>query len=290
MTNPVLSRRSFISKVGATAAVAGGMPASLFSADGYGGNKIPVGLQLYSVRNECAKDLVGTITAVAKMGYKGVEFAGYHGRSAKDLRKLLDDVGLKCCGTHIQLETLLGAELPKTVEFNKTIGNKFLIVPGLAGKYRKDKEAWKKTADLFSEIAEKVKPDGMKVGYHNHDVEFKPVDGETPWDVFFGKASKDVVIQFDTGNGVAQGGHPMKFIHKFPGRVASLHVKPFSRTKPNAIIGDPADELPWKEIFAICETTGGTEWYIMEYEKDAYAPIVSVEKTIQTMKRWGKVA
>jgi len=290
MTNPALSRRSFITKVGAATAIAGIAPvSSLFAADGYGGNKIPVGLQLYSVRNECGKDLVGTVTAVSKMGYKGVEFAGYYGRSAKDLRKLLDDVGLKCCGTHIQIDTLLGDNLAKTVEFNKTIGNKFLIVPGLADKYRKNKEAWQKTADLFSEIAEKVKPEGMKVGYHNHNVEFKPMDGEVPWNIFFGKASKDVVIQFDTGNGVAEGGHPMKFIDKFPGRVASLHVKPFSRKKPNAIIGDPADELPWKEIFAICETTGGTEWYIMEYEKDAYPPLVSVEKTIETMKRWGKV-
>ncbi len=266
----------------------GAVPSALRAADGYGGNKIPVGLQLYSVRNECAKDLVGTVTQVAKMGYKGVEFAGYYGRSAKDLRKLLDDVGLKCCGTHIQVETLLGDNLPKTVEFNKTIGNKFLIVPGLADKYRKTKEAWQKTADLFSELAEKVKPEGMKVGYHNHNVEFKPLDGEIPWDTFFGRASKDVVIQFDTGNGVAEGGHPMKFIKKFPGRVASLHVKPYSRSKPNAIMGDPADELPWKDIFEVCETTGGTEWYIMEYERDAYPPLISVEKTIEAMKRWGK--
>src|SRR3954468_18429338 len=107
MTNPGLSRRSFPTRVGGAAALAGIVPASSFAAEGYGGNKIPVGLQLYSVRNECAKDLVGTVTAVAKMGYKGVEFAGYYGRSAKDLRKLLDDVGVKCCGTHIQLDTLL---------------------------------------------------------------------------------------------------------------------------------------------------------------------------------------
>ena len=94
--------------------------------------RIPVGVQLYSVRHECAKDLPGTIQKVAKMGYKGVEFAGYYGRDSKTLRKLMDDTGLVCCGTHTGIDTLLGEELPKTIEFNKTLGNKFLIVPGLS--------------------------------------------------------------------------------------------------------------------------------------------------------------
>src|SRR6267142_3665949 len=106
------SRRGFL-KTSAAAALAASVPANLFAAGEYGGNKIPFGLQLYSVRNECAKDLVGTVTAVAKMGYKAVEFAGYHGRDAQTLRKLLDDVGLKCCGTHLGIDALLGETLSK---------------------------------------------------------------------------------------------------------------------------------------------------------------------------------
>ncbi|MHC4229799.1 MAG: sugar phosphate isomerase/epimerase family protein, partial [Planctomycetota bacterium] len=96
----------------------------------------PVGLQLYSVRGDCKRDLPGTIVAVGKMGYKGVEFAGYYDHTAKQLRKMLDDNGLKCCGTHTGLATLLGDNLPKTIAFNKTLGNKYLVVPGLPGKYR----------------------------------------------------------------------------------------------------------------------------------------------------------
>ena len=107
-----------------------------------------------------------------------------------------------------------------------------------------------------------------------------------PWDTFFNRAKKEVVIQFDTGNGVAQGGDPVVYLKKKPGRVASVHVKPYSKSKPNALIGD--DELPWKEIFHICETTAGVEWYIIEYESDAYPPLVSVEKTLEVMRRWGK--
>lgn len=287
MKTSLLSRRTFLQRTaGAAAAVASSTSTKLFAADNYGGKKIPFGLQLYSVRNECAKDLDGTVKAVGKMGYKAVEFAGYHGRDARSLRKLLDESGLKCCGTHIALDTLLGDNLPKTVEFNKTLGNQFLIVPSLPGKYTRNRQGWEEAADLFSELADKVKPDGMRVGYHNHSVEFKPIDGGVPWDIFFNRARKEVVIQFDTGNGVASGGDPVVYLKKHPGRVASVHVKPFSKAKPNALIGD--DELPWKEIFHICETTAGVEWYIIEYESDAYPPLVSVEKTLDVMRRWGK--
>ena len=286
MNSQSISRRTFL-KSSATAAALAGIPAAaLFAAESYGGNRIPFGLQLYSVRDDCAKDLVGTVTAVAKMGYKGVEFAGYYGRDAKTLRKLLDDVGLKCCGTHIGLDTLLGDALPKTIEFNQTLGNPFLIVASLPGKYTKTRQTWEEAADLFSGVADKLKPHGLRTGYHNHSIEFKAIDGALPWDIFFNRAKKEVVIQFDMGNGMAEGGDPMIFLKKFPGRAASVHVKPYSKAKPNALIGD--DEQPWKDIFRLCETTAGVEWYIIEYEKDAYAPLVSVQKTLEVMRRWGK--
>jgi len=286
MKSQTISRRAFL-KTGATAAaLMGAHSTTLLAAESYGGNTIPFGLQLYSVRDECAKDLVGTVTAVAKMGYKGVEFAGYHGRDGKTLRKLLDDVGLKCCGTHIALDTLLGDNLGKTLEFNQILGNQFLIVPSLPGKYTKTHQGWLDAAAVFNEVADKVKAQGMRVGYHNHNIEFKMLEGEVPWDTFFNRTKKEVVIQFDMGNGVAEGGDPLVYLKRKPGRVASVHVKPYSKARANALIGD--DEQDWPEIFRLCETVAGVEWYIIEYEKDAYPPLVSVEKTLQVMKRWGK--
>lgn len=287
MKSPMISRRDFF-KQAAVVAAAGALtgPLNLFAEGEHGGNKIPVALQLYSVREDCGKDLPATIAAVAKMGYKGVEFAGYYGRNARQLRQLLDDHGLKCCGTHIGLETLMGDNLAKTVEFNKSLGNKFLIVPGLAEKHTKTRQAWAETAAIFNDLAEKVKPEGMRVGYHNHTIEFKPLDGELPWDTFFGRTGREVVMQFDTGNAMHGGGDATVYLKKYPGRATTVHLKPYSKKKANALLGD--DELPWKEIFGLCETSGGTEWYIIEYESDAYAPLVSVEKTIQVMRKWGK--
>ena len=111
---------------------------------------IPVGVQLYSVREECARDLPGTLAALAKMGYAGVEFAGYYGRSARELRSMLDDLGLKCCGTHIGLDTLLGAEFEATVAFNLELGNPYLVVPWIGEERRSSIAAWQKTAALFT--------------------------------------------------------------------------------------------------------------------------------------------
>src|SRR5436309_13007127 len=176
MKTKALPKRDFL-KLTVAGALGAGLahgPASLLAADPSAmKRKIPFALQLYSVRNECAKDLPGTITAVSKMGYKAVEFAGYHGRDAKTLRTMLDEAGLKCCGTHIALDTLLGDNLPKTIQFNQTLGNKFLIVPSLPGKYTRNRKTWEQAADIFSDLAEKVKPEEMKVVYHNHSAEVK---------------------------------------------------------------------------------------------------------------------
>jgi len=230
--------------------------------------------------------LPGTLEAVAKMGYEGVEFAGYYGREAKELRKLCDDLGLKVIGTHTGLNTLLGDELKRTVEFNQILGNPFLIVPGLPEERRNSRAAWLETAKIFNEIAEKVKPDGMVTGYHNHAIEFSPMDGELPWDTFFGNTKPEVVMQLDTGNALHGGADPVPFLKKYPGRAATVHLKAYSSTDSKALIGE--DEIKWDEIFELCESAGGTEWYIVEQESYAFPPIECVDKCLQNLKKMGK--
>ncbi|MCM8814398.1 MAG: sugar phosphate isomerase/epimerase [Candidatus Omnitrophica bacterium] len=237
-----------------------------------------IGLQLYSVRTDCAKDLVGTLSKVSKMGYQAVEFAGYHGRDAKQLRNILQDLNLVCCGTHTGLETLLDDQLMKTVEFNAVLGNKYLIVPGLKEEYRNSISAWEKTAEIFNSIAEKIKPYGMKTGYHNHWVEFEELEGKIPMDIFFQRASKDVIMQFDTGNAMRKGGNVIEYLKKFPGRSDTIHIKEFSAANDKAIVGE--GDIPWKEVIELCQTIGNTEWYIIEQESYAYEPMECVEKCL----------
>src|SRR3989454_12375751 len=145
----VVSRREFLGAVGAAGVTLG--LGAVSAAQRASGKKIPIGLELYSLREECKTDLPGMLTAVSKIGYKGVEFAGYHGRSAAELRKMLDDNGIVACGTHTPYESVLGDKLKETVEFNQTIGNKFLIVPSMTAKTKQERldkaKTIKETAD-----------------------------------------------------------------------------------------------------------------------------------------------
>jgi sugar phosphate isomerase/epimerase len=246
-------------------------------------SKIQIGLQLFSVRQECDKNFPATIAAVGKMGYAGVEFAGYYNYPATEVRKMLDTNHLKCCGTHTGLDSLSGDNFARTVEFNQILGNKYLIVPGLEEIYRNSKAAWLSTAAIFNEIAAKLKPLGMFVGYHNHHTEFIPIDGIIPWTLFFEKTSPEVVMQVDTGNMMYGNGDPVAYLKQFPGRALTVHLKEFSATNPQAILGE--GEVNWPEIFRLCQTSGGTEWYIVEEEKDVYPPLECVAKCLHNLKQ-----
>jgi sugar phosphate isomerase/epimerase len=244
--------------------------------------KIPVGVQLYSVRGQCKKDLPGTLTAIAKIGYRGVEFAGYHERSAKELRKMLDNLGLVACGTHTPYESVQPAKLAETIEFNREIGNKFLIVPWMTGKTKQD---WLDKAKLFNEVADKVKAEGMWVGYHAHQHDFQKIEGESAWDIFFGGTKADVVMQLDTSNCVEGGADPVAVLKKYPGRAKSIHLKA-NGGGPEAVIGE--DKVDWKGVFEFCEGQGATQWYVVEHESSK-DPLEAVKRSFEALKVLKKV-
>ena len=248
--------------------------------------QIPIALQLYSVRDDAAKDLPGTLKAVADMGYAGVEFAGFHGHLAAEVKTLLDDLNLRVAGAHIGLDTLLGDQMEETIAFHKTIGNTFLIVPGLSSNRTSSRAAWLETAHLINEVAAKLRPLGMQTGYHNHTIEFAPLDGELPWDTFFGNTDKDVIMQFDTGNAMHGGADAPPFLERYPGRATTVHLKEYSKTNPNALIGE--GDIPWETIFRLCETTGGTQWYIVEQESYPVSPLECAAYCLQKLKQMGK--
>ncbi|MDZ7314878.1 MAG: TIM barrel protein [candidate division KSB1 bacterium] len=246
---------------------------------------IPLGVQLYSVRKECEQNLPATLEAVAKIGYQGVEFAGFYNYSAKELKALLDANGLKCCGSHTPFDALQPENFEATVAFNHELGNKYLICPWLPEERRKTIDQWKELAAFFNELAEKAKPHGMRIGYHNHHFEFQNLDGELPWDVFAAHTREDVILQLDTGNAASGGADAYQTLIKYPKRAVTIHLKEFSQSNPNAVLGE--GDIPWKDVFTFCETQGGTEWYIIEEEKEIYPPLVAIErcyKNFQALK------
>lgn len=248
--------------------------------------KIPMGVQLYSVRKDAERDLAGTLKAIAGMGYEGVEFAGYYGHAASEVRKLLDAAGLKCCGTHLAVTALLGDELEKTIEFNRTIGNKYLVCPWVPPEYREGREGWHKVAKVLTEAAGRVRKHGMMVGYHNHNIEFKPEAGEVPWDVLLSETPDDVIMQLDTGNAMHGGADPAALLEKCANRATTVHLKEFSGGHAKALIGE--GDTDWEKVFELCEHAGRTEWYIVEQESYAYQPLECIAKCLDNLRRMGK--
>lgn len=198
---------------------------------------------------------------------------------------MLDDLNLKVAGTHIRIDTLLGEELEKTVEFNKIIGNKYLIVPALPEEMRSSKEKWFETAKLFNKISEQVRKEGFFVGYHNHAIEFQKIDGEYPWDIFFKNTTSEVVMQLDTGNAMRGKVKPeelIEIIKRYPKRALTVHLKEFSSKNDKAILGE--GDINWKEFIKVCKEIGNTDWYIIEQESYAYTPLECIKKCYENLK------
>ena len=173
----------------------------------------------------------------------------------------------------------MGEQLGNTIDFHQKLGNHILIVPWLPEQLRNSREAWLKTADLFNLLAEQMAVADMRIGYHNHAMEFEPVDGEMPWDIFARATRPEVILQFDTGNAAARHADVVHFLETYPNRSVSIHLKEYSEFNSHALIGE--GEIPFRKIIQTCRATGGTEWFILEEEKDVYPPLVCAEKSYQ---------
>ena len=302
------SRRDFLKTAAfSTAAIVAGKTVSLGAEEKKEDdkNKMPIGVQLYSInglggggRSSGGRSRGGrggasstievpqAFAEIKKMGYDGVEFAGFYSydNRAEEMKKLLDDNGLKACGFHLQgltPDTMLGDMFQPTVDYNKTIGNKYLIFPMLNGR---GEDYWKKTVEQFNQIAEKLKPIDMFVGYHNHFQEFQQKIGDvTVFDMFFGNTSKDVIMQLDIGHCLHGGGDPAEVIKKYPERAVTVHVKDYGAAAADDVVG--RGNVKWKEVLQACKDVGGTKWYIIEEESRQYPGLEGIEKSLQGLNK-----
>jgi len=252
------------------------------------GRRIPIGLELFSVRAELAKDLFGTVRAVARMGYEGVEFFSpyfsWTPEYAKDVRKLLDDIGLKCWSTHNGANSFTGENLPKAIELNQIIGSRSIVMAG-AGRVS-GTDGWRGVAGRLTQAAEKLRPLGMRAGFHNHQTEFRAADGVRPMDVLAEGTPKDVTLQLDVGTCLEAGADPVAWINAHPGRIHSIHCKdwsPDTQKGYRVLFGEGA--APWMKIFEAAEKTGGIEYYLIEQEGSDYPPFETAERCLATIRR-----
>jgi sugar phosphate isomerase/epimerase len=277
------TRRDVLS-LAASAAASLLVPVRRVTAQGKSAWKpVPIGTQAWCVRKQLATEIPGTLAALAKLGYQAVELENAFGKSGKEWQGFLRDAGLKACGFHHRFDELQGDKLQAAIEFNQAIGNRNLIIRSLSKEVYTDADLLKKTSETVNQIAERLKPHNLRVGYHNHTTDFNRLGGEYWWNLFADQTTKDVVLQFDTGNASEREGvNVIDLIRRNPGRTASMHVKPFSKKNPDAYLGD--DELNWNEIMTAAESVGGIEWYIIEYEREAVPPLESLGANLQKFK------
>ena len=278
MTRGSMSRRLFLALFG-TVPLTFARPAK---------QKIPVGLELYSVRDELGKDLMGTVRAVAKMGYAVVEFySPYYDWTidyAKEVRKLLDDLGIRCRSTHNSANALSPEGLSKAIELNQILGAKFIVMAS-AGRVR-GLDGWKTVGDTLGGASEKLVPLGMRAGFHNHKLEFVPLDGKRPMEVIAAHTPKEVMLQLDVGTCVEAGSDPIAWVKAHAGRINSLHCKDWAPGEDKGyrvLFGEGAS--PWKEIFEAAETVGGVEFYLIEQEGSRFPAMETAERCLGTWKK-----
>lgn len=277
-----VSRRGFLGALGAMGAVSA---FGACSATCCCGKKGQVAVQLYSIHKLIPKiGIEKALEEVAKIGYKGVEFAGYWGKSAKELKVLLDKNGLVGCGTHVGRDAFSPEKIKATCEFNLEFGNTTIICPG-GGNFPKKGEKlddfMKMLVDYYNKAAEEAAKFGCKVGLHNHTGEFKlkMADGTTYWDYFFSNTSKNVLMEQDVGWTTCAGCDPAEQFKKYPGRSVTLHAKENGMggnvKKFDAILGKPGCDaegkqcavgVDWDKVAAAADADG-VKWWVVECER-----------------------
>ncbi|MCP5381165.1 MAG: TIM barrel protein [Kordiimonadaceae bacterium] len=240
-----------------------------------------IGLQLYTVRRLMRENLEKTITDVAKVGYSQVEFAGYYDRTADQIKSILDQNGLSSPSTHVDLGLVQGDNLKRTIEYSKTVGHKYMIVPFLQPEDRQTLDQYKKHAEAFNRIGEECNKAGLKFAYHNHDFELKAIDGVVPLDILLQETDPDLFnIEMDLFWTIDGGGSPIDFFKKYPGRFPLCHVK--DRKSDGQMVDVGQGVIDFASMFALSELAG-LEYYIVEHDQPE-DPLISIKNSYKTLR------
>ncbi|WP_258881687.1 sugar phosphate isomerase/epimerase [Paenibacillus sp. sptzw28] len=248
-----------------------------------------VGLQLYTLRDQTEKDFLGTIRKVADMGYKAVEFAGYFNTPAKELKLVLDSVGLEAPSAHIGLNfgdpDKIESELGKQIEYAQEIGLKYIVTPWAPFPENPTEDDVNKLAAILEAAGRQVSAAGMKYGYHNHDFEFKPVNGKPAIDLLLERVPAQYLFaEFDLGWVHMGGQKPVDYVNRYAGRVPLAHFKDFGDSSRDTEVGKGVVDL--KSVLGVAEQAG-IEYFIVEQEEFASSSLESAKICLEFFRENG---
>ena len=246
--------------------------------------KKPIALQVWTVRDELAKDFKGTVEKVARIGYKGVEVGGdTGGMNAKELRKFMDGLGLAIVSSHTPYDQLAG-DLGPTIEFAHECGMRFVACPWAQGKSAGE---WLTIAKTLEKAGAKLKEAGLQLCYHNHSHEFTRYKGHYAFDILYANSKPDLLMaEIDTYWVKAGGEEPQDYIRKYAGRVPLIHFKDMTAGANPTFTEVGNGILNWPEICSAADEAG-TQWYIVEEDVCQRPPIESARISLENLKKMG---
>jgi sugar phosphate isomerase/epimerase len=250
-----------------------------------GENKIPVALQLYTVRDVSAKDYVGTLKAVAKMGYAGVELDDTaHGLSAAELKKILDDLGLRIAGAHVGFDRL-AANLQAEIDFALELGNPCIVLPSAPEEVRANPMIWQAFSMRLDSYAWACHQRELDMAYHNHAFEFHHFNGRTLLDLFYTHAPR-IMGELDVYWAAYAGQDPAEWLRSHPGRCPLIHLKDMTAGAERTFAEVGEGTLDFRAIFAAAQAQR-TDWYIVEQDRCARPSLESAELSLKHLREWG---
>ena len=256
MKNQLQSRRQFLRQLTAASALTL-LPTMAAQAQGRQVDRI--GLQLYTLRKEMTNDFEGTLERVAELGYKEMEFAGYYGRSAGEVRDLLDRLGLSSPASHISLD-LIRNDLNKQIDIAGEIGQSYIVIPSVPAAERTLSD-FKKHAETLNEVGQKCKEAGLTIVYHNHSFEFEAQGAGTGYEHLLAQTDANTVyFELDLYWAVNANVSPISLFRENPGRFPLVHVKDRSPDGEMADVGK--GEIDFSEIFSYAETAGIKHFFV----------------------------
>jgi sugar phosphate isomerase/epimerase len=294
-----LSRREFLARSAAltsAAMVTSGLPSSAHAAEIRGSSSrtasYPIGIELYAVRGELAKDLPNTLRTVARIGYEAVEFyspyLGWTVPYAREVRTRLDDLGLRCFSTHNTFAALTpGETMTKAIALNQALGARHIILASPPAATSLDD--WKRVSGQLTTAVGQLAPHGLLAGFHNHRVEWTSVaGGPRVMDVIAANTPREFILQLDVGTCLEAGADPVAWIKANPGRIKSVHLKDWAPGTEaqekgyRVLFGEGV--APWKQIFGAVESVGGVEFYLMEQEGSRYSEFETARRCLDTWR------
>jgi sugar phosphate isomerase/epimerase len=242
----------------------------------------PIALQLYTVRDETARDFQATIRYVAKLGYDAVEFAGYGNLSSNEMAALLTATGLRVAGTHVRWDALEN-NLAGQIDYCLAIGSRNMTLPYLGNEWYTG-EKIKTLAALLNDFGRAAQEKGVTFSYHNHAHEFaQGEDGRYLLDALLDSTDPAYVkLELDTYWAAYAGVDPIAYLHKRAGRVPLIHLKDMTPERTFTEVGDGT-----LNIQGICKAAeeSGVEWYIVENDAPVLPSLKSIERSLENLQK-----